>query len=214
MKMVHGWAFPDSDRFMVEELGCDGTYQLKHLTAALLHVTEHGCAIDGGAHIGTWSKVMAGVFDRVVAIEPSADTFECLDRNLSQFGCVNVDRRNIAIGAAPGFVTMNLDAENEARANTGARFAKDGGSIPVETIDSWGLDRVGFLKLDIEGSELYALQGAKETLQRCRPIVLFENKKLWTRHFGLPKNAVESLLRSCGYRLLETVSMDQIWGPA
>jgi FkbM family methyltransferase len=213
MKIVRGWAFPSSDEFMVNELGCDGTYQLDHLHAALRHVTNHGCAIDGGAHVGTWSKVMAGVFEKVVAIEPSADTFECLEFNLAQFACTNVERKNVAIGAAPGFVTMNLDAVNEDRKNTGARFAKDGGSIPVETIDSWRLAGVGFLKLDIEGSEPFALRGAKETLARCKPIVLFENKRLWTRHFGLPKGAVADFLTSQGYRLIETVSMDQIWGP-
>jgi FkbM family methyltransferase len=214
MKMHAGWAFPDSDRFMVEELGCDGTYQVAHLLAALRHVREHGCAIDGGAHIGTWSKVMAGVFERVVAVEPSADTFECLDFNMAQFGCTNVARRNVAIGQAPGFVTMQLDKANEARANTGARFTKAGGRIPVETIDSWHLERVGFLKLDIEGSEPFALRGAKDTLTRCRPIVLFENKKLWSRHFGLPKGAVSDFLTAQGYRLTESISMDQIWSPA
>lgn len=213
MKIVKGWAFPDADRFMVDELGCDGTYQLDHLQAALRYVTEHGCAIDGGAHIGTWSKVMAGVFGTVVAIEPSADTFECLAFNMRQFRCDNVEPKNVAIGSEPGLVTMGLDAANEARANTGARFAQAGGTIPVETIDGWQLERVGFLKLDIEGSEPFALRGATETLKRCRPIVLFENKKLWTRHFGLPKGAVSDVLSAQGYRLLETVSMDQIWGP-
>ena len=213
MKIVRGWAFPDSDQFMVNELGCDGTYQLDHLHAALCHVTDHGCAIDGGAPVGTWSKVMSGVFDRVVAVEPSADTFECLTFNLTKFGCTNVEARNVAIGSAPGFVTMNLDKDNEARANTGARFARDGGTIPVETIDSWHLEDVGFLKLDIEGSEPFALRGAKDTLQRCKPIVLFENKRLWTRHFGLPKGAVAEFLEAQHYRLIETVSMDQIWGP-
>jgi FkbM family methyltransferase len=213
MKIVRGWAFPSADQFMVNELGCDGTYQLDHLHAALRYVTEHGCAIDGGAHVGTWSKVMAGVFEKVVAIEPSADTFECLDFNMAQFACANVDRKNCAIGAETGFVTMGLDAVNEERKNTGARFAQAGGIIPVETIDGWRLDRVGFLKLDIEGSEQFALQGAKDTLKRCKPIVLFENKRLWTRHFGLPKGVVADFLTAQGYRLLETVSMDQIWGP-
>lgn len=213
MKFHAGLAFPQADEFMVRELACDGTYQIAHLTEALRHVTNFSCAVDAGAHIGTWSTVMARQFQRVVAFEPSPDTFACLEWNLTHAGLTHVERHHAALGAAPGSVSMHLDALNEARANTGARFAKPGGDIPVITLDSLALQEVGFLKLDIEGSELFALQGATDTLLRCRPIVLFEDKRLWTRHFGLPKDAVARFLLARGYHHLARVSMDEIWGP-
>lgn len=211
MKIVHGLAFPDADEFMVQELTAQGTYQIDHLEAALLHVTDVGIAIDGGAHVGTWSMRLATVFDRVLAFEPSPDTFECLQRNAEPYP--NIECRPEALGAAPGFVTMALDAANTARANTGARFAGVGADVPVVTIDSLSLEHVGFLKLDVEGSEPRALAGAVETIRRCRPIILFENKWLWVRHFSLPKDAVSSLLRTLGYDWRASVSCDQIWGP-
>lgn len=213
MKIERGLAFPDADRFMVDELKFDGTYQIDNLNAALRHVTNHDCAIDGGAHVGTWSRVMSGAFEKVIAVEPSHDTFECLTFNLQQAGCANVDCRHLALGDAPGQIAMHLDPVQAEKANTGARFVRPGGDIAVETIDSWNLPSLGFLKLDIEGSEYVALRGAKDTLQRCRPIVLFENKWLWTVHYGVPKNAVAQFLTSIGYRMLEQVSRDQIWGP-
>ncbi|HEX8030279.1 MAG TPA: FkbM family methyltransferase [Vicinamibacterales bacterium] len=211
-QLVKGMWFPISDRFMVDELRADGTYQIDNLMAALRHVTNFDCAIDGGAHIGAWSRVMSAHFARVIAVEPSADTFEALTWNIEQFGCANVECRNVALGDATGHVTMALDPDQAARANTGARFVEAGGSIPVETIDSWNLPSLGFLKLDVEGSEPHALRGAVETLKRCRPIVLFESKFLWTRHYGLPKNIVAKFLEGLGYRMLEQVSRDQIWG--
>lgn len=211
MKVVNGWAFPDSDQFMVNELKHDGTYQLSHLQKALEFVTEWGCAVDAGAHIGTWSRLMSHRFARVVSFEPSPDTFECLQWNMREQGCANVDAHPCAVGSEPGFVSMVLDAENEARANTGARFARPGGQIPVVTIDSLNLQSVGFIKLDIEGSELAALRGAKDTLRRCKPIVLYEAKRLWTRHFGIPKGAVSEFLTAHGYAQVCKVSMDEIW---
>lgn len=213
MKIVRGLAFPDADEFMVNEVKFDGTYQIENLEAGLRHVKNFDCAIDGGAHVGTWSTVMADRFREVIAFEPSPDTFEALMWNTR--GRDNIQRVHAALGEQTGFVGMTLDPEQAQKANTGARFVRpDGNSdIPVETIDALNLPSLGFLKLDIEGSEYVALRGAKETLKRCRPIVLFENKWLWTRHYGLPKDAVAKFLTGQGYRLLEQVSRDQIWGP-
>jgi hypothetical protein len=41
----------------------------------------------------------------------------------------------------------------------------------VITIDSLGLDNVSFIKFDVEGSELSALEGAKDTINRFRPVM-------------------------------------------
>lgn len=213
MQIVNGLAFPDADRFMVDEVKADGTYQLSHLQTALGYVTDFSCAIDGGAHIGTWSKVMSSRFARVIACEPSPDTFEALTWNMAQANCDNVDARNIALGDAHGYVEMDLDDRQKALANTGARFTRPGGSIPVETIDSWNLPSLGFLKLDVEGSEFVALRGAKDTLHRCKPIVLVEMKWLWARNFGLPKDVVAKFLDGHGYQMFAQVSRDQVWGP-
>lgn len=233
MKIEKGWAFPDADVFMVNELKDDGTYQASHLHAALAYVTDFSCAIDGGAHIGTWSKIMSGRFQQVIAVEPSPDTFEALLWNMSQFVgtesdkadiCVglmagvssfsagNIHLRNRALGAAAGMVSMHLDARAEQMQNTGARYVMPGGSIPMETIDSWELPSLGLLKLDVEGSEVAALTGAKATLLRCQPIVVFENKNLWSR-YGIARDAPQHFLRSVGYRELSAVSRDAIWGP-
>lgn len=179
------------------------------LDAAMTHVTDGSCAIDAGAHIGVWSRAMADRFTRVIACEPSLDTFAMLDANL--LDVPHVERRQVAVGAVAGVVTM---ASTPAQAgNDQARYVVPGGFIPVETIDGWGLDALGLLKLDVEGSEYWALQGAAQTIRRCRPIVIHENRWLWTRHYGLPKHAVRDLLRGLGYVLLAQVERDCIWGP-
>jgi hypothetical protein len=108
---------------------------------------------------------------------------------------------------------MALDPKEAARQNTGGRYVQDGGEIPRITIDSLGLPSLGFLKLDVEGSEPFALMGARETLKRCRPIVLFEDKYHWIR-YGLRPDAVEAVLRQAGYRSLARAGGDAIWGPA
>jgi FkbM family methyltransferase len=212
MKFVYGWAFPDADEAMTREIKPNGKYSGHQLAAALKHVTDWSIAIDGGAHVGTWSRTLSGRFNRVIAVEPSPDTSEALLHNMAQFGCANVEVKVIALGEGPGLVSLNLDEKNTASKNTGARFATPGGDIPVESIDSWHLPSLGLLKLDIEGSEVFALRGAMETLKRCRPIVIYEDKALW-RRLGQPRKAAETLMRDAHYRFVEAVRSDQIWVP-
>lgn len=213
MKTVSGWAYPDADTHMAEAMTTDGTYQGSHLAKALDYVTDWSCAIDGGAHVGTWTKSMSLAFSFVHAFEPSEDTFAALVANMRKFNCENVELHCAALGAAPGSVSMALDPKEIARQNTGGRYVQDGGEIPRITIDSLALPSLGFLKLDVEGSEPLALMGARATLARCRPIVLFEDKHHWTR-YGMRPDAVETILRQASYRSLARAGGDAIWGPA
>lgn len=212
MKYDRGWAYPDVDDFMHHEMKDDGTYQASHLAIALKYVTDWSCALDGGGHVGTWARPMAAKFARVIAAEPSPDTFEALEVNMIAFGCANVELMNVALGAVPGSVTMQLDGRAAELKNTGGRYVAEAEKgIPRITIDSLNLSSLGFLKLDVEGSEPLALLGARATLKRCRPIVLFENKGLW-RRFGLAPDAPQQILTKAGYQQLEKAGCDLIWG--
>lgn len=213
MKFINGWAFPDADEFMFRDIKPDGTVKLPELNAVLRHVTDWSIAIDGGANAGTWSRQLNERFARVIAVEPARDTCEALRHNMRQFGCSHVEVKSVALGSAPGFVSMHLDEKGERLKNTGARFSMEGGDIPVETIDSWHLPSLGLLKLDVEGSEAMAIRGAKQTIKRCRPVILYEEKGHW-RRFGLKRGAVEHLLTKMGYRLAEELRIDRIWTPA
>ncbi len=213
MRLTHGWAFPDADEFMAAELAPDGTYQGAFLRAALAHVTDWTIAVDGGAHVGTWARVMAQRFTRVVAFEPSPDTYEALVTNLVRFECPNVEALPCALGRMPGYVSMApLDPRAEALKNTGARYVAEGGAIPRITIDSLDLPTCGLIKLDIEGAEVDALMGGLDTVRRCRPIIHYENKGFWSR-FGYPRHAVASLLEAWDYRMIQAIGTDLIWGP-
>lgn len=211
MKIVNGWAFPDEDEFMASQMRPDGTYQLSHLTGAIAHCKKFELALDGGAHIGTWSKVLAGRFDTVVAVEPSTDTYECLLHNIGALE--NIQFHNLALGKEPGKIKMTLEGFQKAidLKNTGARFTRDGGDIDRVTIDSLNLPALDFLKLDIEGGEPDALLGAVKTLKKYRPVVLFEDKNLWKR-YGYPRNKPHEILASLGAKKITRLSMDEVWG--
>jgi len=210
VKHRFGWAFPDADEFMASELGPNGEYQSSHLQAALSYVTDFSSAIEGGAHVGTFAKPLSKLFERVLAFEPADDTREALCANMAAFECENVEVYPCALGDSVGYVSLALDARATALKNTGARFVKAGGNIAVMPIDVLELETLGFLKLDVEGSEPLALEGARDTLARCRPVVLFEDKGFCQR-YGQPVDASDRILASLGYTRAVRVGNDQIW---
>jgi hypothetical protein len=63
------------------------------------------------------------------------------------------------------------------------------------TIDSFGFERLDLMKLDLEGMEAEALDGARETIQRCKPILFVETIKS-------DKDAISQALRNEGYVVL------------
>jgi FkbM family methyltransferase len=215
MKFSDGVAFPDEDDFMVKEFArTKGRYQFDHLDAAFRHVENFDVALDGGAHVGLWTRELSRLFRQVIAVEPSKDTCEALRKNVTYWGLTNVVVHRVALGREVGLVSMALDREQAARGNTGGRYTAPGGDVPRVTIDSKNVQALGFLKLDVEGSEYAALLGATETLARCRPVVLFEEKHLGERYYGHAPGATQEFLRQQGYRLLERVGCDEIWGSA
>ena len=211
MKIVKGWAFPDADDFMAAHMGDDGSYQREHLNAALRWTQGDRLAIDGGAHVGTWTVPMSQHFAKVISFEPSPDTYEALVHNVGHLD--NVECHNQALGRSEGRVTMVLDGFERAieMKNTGARFTREGGLVERITIDSLDLPALDFLKLDIEGGEVDALEGARKTLLKYRPTVLFEDKHHWKR-YGYERKAPHLILASLGAKPIQRVSMDEIWG--
>ena len=82
------------------------------------------------------------------------------------------------------------------------------GDIPAMPIDALELTELDFIKLDLEGYEARALHGARETLSRLKPYVLFEDKEHKAGLYGDPQGAHE-LLKSLGARLIGCVGKNQ-----
>jgi FkbM family methyltransferase len=131
--------------------------------------------LDGGAHVGTFSKfALAHGARRVIAFEPDPVNADCLQRNLDselRSGAVVVVRK--ALWNHSGALALSR-GENSAQSKASDSVeAPTGESIPAITIDEavrvLRLDRVDFIKLDIEGAERKAIEGAAETLRRFRP---------------------------------------------
>lgn len=144
-------------------------------------------ALDVGANIGVysmeWARAMEG-WGSVLSFEPQERMFYALAGNLALNNLFNVKAMNKAVGRYDAVVDMPAPDYQlpgqfgglalNGQANIGQAIPH---TVPVElvTIDSLDLRRVDFIKIDIEGMEVDALEGALKTIERTQPVMLIEH---------------------------------------
>lgn len=132
--------------------------------------------VDGGAYIGDMTIPLSRLADHVHAFEPQPEVREILEANLALNGITNVTVYPYALGHENKSLTFNSSGRSDPLSYGSQQMDLDAGpGIPVEmrTLDSLGI-QAGFIKLDIEGFEYFALWGAKELLARDRPVLFLE----------------------------------------
>jgi len=164
--------------------------------------------LDCGAHVGVFTRRALSYGARVVvAIEPGPDNAECLRRNFAaeiKAGRVVVYPKGVwnedswlelwGQGAgSSGYSVVLKDPHTHAI------------RVPLTSIDKLvgelKLDRVDFIKMDIEGAERQALTGAAETLRRFRPRMAISLEHIASDVDEIPKvvaRYVQGLPVHCG----------------
>ena len=181
-----------------------GTYQYPKLEMALRHVKQFRVAVDIGAHVGLWTRILATRFERVEAFEPMPAHRECFALNVR---AENVRLHDCALGASEGEVSMTTFA-----GNSGHSHVTDDGEIvvPMRTLDSCGLEDVDFIKIDVEGYERHVLLGAVETLRRCRPTLIVEQKPRNGSRYGHGDHGALHLLEKLGAKIVAQKAGDYV----
>lgn len=211
MKEVAGIWLPESDEHfsghLLKEpmLNGKGTYQWKKLIKGVdeVHPDNRKFAVDIGAHVGLWSRVLATMFQRVVAFEPHPDLYPCLARNLMEVD--NVEQYEVGLSDKDGYLDMisppsnsgNARVWNESLRIKGLRRAR------VYALDNFPLDhKIDFMKIDVEGWELNVLKGAEKTIRRDKPVIVIEQKPGNAEVYGIARFAALELLNSWGFKVV------------
>ncbi len=159
--------------------------------------------LEAGANIGSHTVALsklAGPNGIVHAFEPQTHAHQLLCTNLIVNGCVNTRTAQCALGAAR-HETEFPDLSPGQSDNFGAASLLAPSSVmrkvQVDTVDSLGLERLDFLKVDIEGYEPQLLEGARSTIERLRPIAFIESVNPYT---GDISGALKAYFLPLGYR--------------
>lgn len=150
-------------------------YQLEEYNAAIKVVTKRRIAIDLGGNLGVMAKRLVKDFEFVHAFEP-------LFHEHLRF---NVPEQNIkiypyAVGDKEATVTMRVGQYHSGGSNVISEI-KDKSQVYKEVkvviVDSFNIEDVDFIKIDVENYEWFALLGSKQTIEKYKPTILMELKK-------------------------------------
>lgn len=169
-----------------------------------------GVLLDIGAHDGLLTIPFARLpGSRVLAFEPLPSAMARLRAALiAAFGAMppQVTLHAEALGAAAGEAVLTLPVLDGVPQEQWASISKDYSEhrsvttqahrVPVITLDSLSLNNVTGIKLDAEGAEQEVLEGARQTLTRCRPVLSIEIEE---RHRAGSTRDVPALLAGLGY---------------
>ena len=160
--------------------------------------------IDVGAYVGMFSiKAAVRVQDTgsVYSIEPSSDNNRYLRLNTVRLR--NVTLVPVALGADTGYGQLTSTDASPCHQLT-KRRDKDTEEVRIETMDDLvarlGIQKVDFIKIDVEGSELKVLKGATKTLRDNRlNLAIAAYHDLETGEPELPQ--VRKLLEDAGFKV-------------
>lgn len=166
--------------------------------------------IDAGANIGEYSLFAAKRLTKgkVLAFEPMPKILTLLNENIKLNNFSNVQVFSYGLADQEGVLPFHeLDAKdgNEGLSTfyPGEKKVKQVMNAPLKSFDaafdSYGINRIDFIKFDIEGGELAALKGVRESIMKFRPLVMIEINESTYTAAGYTIQDIYDYFASIGY---------------
>ena len=176
-------------------------YEPEELALLRAHVRPGATFVDIGANVGNHT-LYAALFlgaARVIPVEPNPLALRLLLMNVMMNGIEDVVvRSGLGLGLADR-EAEGFGMEERARNLGAAKMRAGEGELRVTTGDALlAGETPDFIKIDVEGMEMLALAGLKDTLARARPKMLIEVDQA-------NYDAFDAWRAAAGYRVVETI---------
>ena len=187
----HGWILANlNDIYMGVAMATYGEANELELAFLVALAQNPGIVVEVGANMGIHTVPLARALReqgrQLVAFEPQPVIFQQLCANLALNGLMNVTAWPFACGEEQGVVTFPrpdyLKTGNFGDISMSSSAPVAGSACVqapcVRLDDMLQSERVGLLKIDVEGFELRVLKGGRGLVQRCRPLLYVENDRV------------------------------------
>jgi FkbM family methyltransferase len=167
-----------------------GAYDLPFVREACRFVEPDSIVLDVGASLGLWTVQLAA-YGEVWAFEPNPANIPWIRRNLElnglskrvrvcNFGLGDEAANATLVGTEYGVGNGLIAITDRPSTDKHPRVA-----VSLKPLDDVELpSRVSLIKVDVEGFEVAFLRGARETIERDRPVIFGEFAKGWIERRG------------------------------
>jgi FkbM family methyltransferase len=178
----------------------NGTPWEQHITFFLKrNLKKNSIFFDIGSNYGWHSITTSHLCEKIYSFEPQKYVFEIQKDNISQNNIDNIELYNIGIGNKNEYREMNPINYNDS-VNVGDLSVGIGGEkIEIKTIDSLNIDKVDFIKIDVQGYEKFVLEGGTNTLNKNKPILIIEMENHQLKKFNYDVTDLFNLIYDLGY---------------
>lgn len=200
---------PDRENYLIQDIDVSEPYkgmatiQFKKLKRALPCIKRFGHAVDIGANLGIWTRTLSHMFEHVTCFEPSPECYEAFHLNNPR---KNVTLHECALSSSDGTIILN----NTFKSTGWTQVSDIGITVPCKTLDSFELQYVDFIKIDVEGWEWHVVRGAEKTIRKWKPVMILEQKPNNAERYGVKQFKATSLLEKWGAKIEDNISGDVI----
>lgn len=176
-----------------------------HASTYFKYVKNYGTVVTGGTNCGMYARLYAKRFKHVYAFEPEPVAFTCMVNNNPYD---HVIKLNCAIGHGNGIVGLHRVPQDEPgtdESNIGMNILQPPSEqfqIPMLSIDSLNLMECDLISLDVEGFEMHALEGARNTILKYKPTIIAERFNSMEQ---------QKFMNDLGYQYVDQSFLDSIY---
>ena len=132
--------------------------------------------VQAGGACGMYPRLYSKMFNRVLTFEPDPYNFYCLAQNCTDS---KIQKFNAVLGDRHRNITFHHPSESNRGDGTCAAHIVEtnddiGGNIPMLRIDDFVYEKLDLIHLDVEGSEMYVLFGARLSIRLHQPLIILE----------------------------------------
>jgi len=174
--------YPARDEYVGRSLALYGEFSEGEAQVFRQLVREGDVAVEVGANIGAHTVLLARLAagsGAVLAFEPQPVLYQTLCANMALNNITNVMAEKCGLGNRSQ--TLHIPVlDYGAKHNFGGlslELADEGEPVLVKRLDSYGLGKCAFIKIDVEGMEQQVLEGAANTIHSHRPVMYVENDR-------------------------------------